>query len=306
MWGSGVVGGQLGSSMRHCSSTGKGLVVGVTVQPNSACVRTRMGWLECVRVCTRGCLEAGVRVQVCVWVPRGGGSPLGCVDGNHFEMLACLFRTQRHPICLLLCVRVCLQAGVADLDAWLNPSQRAEVLAFVTLLSAKLDVATHYTMWLEARGFGEFRKVRACVLGGGTKGGPHLVLQLQIVGYVTHGIAYTLFMHCGSPVSPTFSSSYNLFAFASHPPPPAAPRPRVQAAYDSVLPFPLSYIVPWSQRSEMRRLLGHIDGFKVRGRGGGGCRHEIGVGRVVCGARMSWCERAARRNACWYISTDSR
>jgi hypothetical protein len=59
--------------------------------------------------------------------------------------------------------RVALQAGVADLDAWLNPSQRAEVLAFVTLLSAKLDVATHYTMWLEARGFREFRKVRVCV-----------------------------------------------------------------------------------------------------------------------------------------------
>jgi hypothetical protein len=37
----------------------------------------------------------------------------------------------------------------------------------------------------------------------------------------------------------------------------------LQAAYGSQLPFPLSYIVPWSQRSEMKRLLGQIDGFKV-------------------------------------------
>jgi hypothetical protein len=38
-----------------------------------------------------------------------------------------------------------------------------------------------------------------------------------------------------------------------------------QAAYGSQLPFPLSYIVPWSQRNEMAKLLGHIDGFKVGG-----------------------------------------
>uniref|UniRef100_A0A383WGR9 Metaxin n=2 Tax=Tetradesmus obliquus TaxID=3088 RepID=A0A383WGR9_TETOB len=84
-------------------------------------------------------------------------------------------------------------SGAGDLDAWLAPPQRAELLAFATLLQAKLDTATHYTTWIEKRGFGEFRK----------------------------------------------------------------------AAYGSQLPFPLSYIVPWSQRNEMAKLLGAIDGFKA-------------------------------------------
>lgn len=52
------------------------------------------------------------------------------------------------------------RSGVADLDGWLAPPQRAELLAFATLISAKLDAATQYTTWLEKRGFGEFRKVR--------------------------------------------------------------------------------------------------------------------------------------------------
>lgn len=52
------------------------------------------------------------------------------------------------------------KAGVVNLDAWLSPAQKAEQLAFVTLVTTKLDVATHYTTWLEARGFREFRKVK--------------------------------------------------------------------------------------------------------------------------------------------------
>lgn len=52
-------------------------------------------------------------------------------------------------------------SGAGDLDAWLAPPQRAELLAFATLLQAKLDTATHYTTWIEKRGFGEFRKVRS-------------------------------------------------------------------------------------------------------------------------------------------------
>eukprot|EP00878_Enallax_costatus_P028286 GHUV01030539.1.p1 GENE.GHUV01030539.1~~GHUV01030539.1.p1 ORF type:complete len:224 (+),score=65.80 GHUV01030539.1:458-1129(+) len=36
-----------------------------------------------------------------------------------------------------------------------------------------------------------------------------------------------------------------------------------KAAYGSQLPFPLSYIVPWSRRQEMAKLLGHIDGYKA-------------------------------------------
>lgn len=52
------------------------------------------------------------------------------------------------------------KAGVVNLDAWLSPAQKAEQLAFITLVTSKLDVATHYTTWLEARGFREFRKVK--------------------------------------------------------------------------------------------------------------------------------------------------
>lgn len=85
------------------------------------------------------------------------------------------------------------KSNTVNLDAGLSPAQRAELLAFVTLVTARLDVATHYTTWLEPRGFREFRK----------------------------------------------------------------------AAYGSALPFPLSYLVPWSQRAEMKRLLGHVDGFKA-------------------------------------------
>jgi hypothetical protein len=51
-------------------------------------------------------------------------------------------------------------SGAGDLDGWLAAPQRAELLAFATLLQAKLDVATHYTTWIEKRGYGEFRKVR--------------------------------------------------------------------------------------------------------------------------------------------------
>jgi hypothetical protein len=50
-------------------------------------------------------------------------------------------------------------SGAGDLDGWLAAPQRAELLAFATLLQAKLDVATHYTTWIESRGYGEFRKV---------------------------------------------------------------------------------------------------------------------------------------------------
>lgn len=49
--------------------------------------------------------------------------------------------------------------AVANLDSWLSPAQKAEQLAFVTLVTTALDVATQYTTWLEQRGFREFRKV---------------------------------------------------------------------------------------------------------------------------------------------------
>eukprot|EP00879_Flechtneria_rotunda_P027958 GHRR01030027.1.p1 GENE.GHRR01030027.1~~GHRR01030027.1.p1 ORF type:complete len:290 (+),score=92.71 GHRR01030027.1:192-1061(+) len=85
------------------------------------------------------------------------------------------------------------KSGLADLDAKLSPPQRAELLAFTSLVQSTLDIATHYTTWVEQRGYREFRK----------------------------------------------------------------------AAYGNRLPFPLNYIVPWSQRNEMLKLLGNIDGFKA-------------------------------------------
>jgi hypothetical protein len=54
-------------------------------------------------------------------------------------------------------------AALVDLDAALSPAQRAELLAFTALITAKLDVATNYTTWVEKRGYREFRKVcKAC------------------------------------------------------------------------------------------------------------------------------------------------
>jgi hypothetical protein len=66
------------------------------------------------------------------------------------------------------------KSNVANLDSWLSPAQKAEQLAFVTLVTTKLDAATHFTMWLEARGFREFRKVgdrHAHSVEGGCGGG---------------------------------------------------------------------------------------------------------------------------------------
>ena len=48
-----------------------------------------------------------------------------------------------------------------DLDGQLQPAQRAEVTAFSLLIETRLDPATLWTCWLEARGFQEFRKVGA-------------------------------------------------------------------------------------------------------------------------------------------------
>jgi hypothetical protein len=36
-----------------------------------------------------------------------------------------------------------------------------------------------------------------------------------------------------------------------------------QEAYGTTLPFPLKYIVPWSQQRDMAKKLGYLDAFKV-------------------------------------------
>ncbi|MEW5303466.1 MAG: hypothetical protein WDW36_006154 [Sanguina aurantia] len=74
-----------------------------------------------------------------------------------------------------------------DLDAGLTAAQRAELLAFSTLMQ-KLATATAVASWCEAKGFSEYKK----------------------------------------------------------------------AAYQTALPFPLSYIIPWSQRREMLKKYGHL------------------------------------------------
>lgn len=166
----------------------------------------------------------------------------------------------------------------AALDVWLSPAQKAEQLAFVTLVTSKLDVATHYTTWLEARGFREFRKVRwrVCVCVGG-QSGAFLGSEAEGVLRCAERPYKGLLVVCGTacthnttqPATHTLAHTQPVtMPIASYPPrlflhctPPTTNIQ--QAAYGSQLPFPLSYIVPWSQRSEMRRLLGHVDGFKV-------------------------------------------
>jgi hypothetical protein len=58
-----------------------------------------------------------------------------------------------------------LQAHGRNIDAALTAAQRAEALAFRALIDARLNPATMFTVWAEARGFEEFRKV------GGRAGG---------------------------------------------------------------------------------------------------------------------------------------
>lgn len=75
------------------------------------------------------------------------------------------------------------KANIAHLDSWLSPAQKAELLAFSTLINSKLDVATHYTTWLEQRGFREFRKV-----------GHQKHVEMSIT--VTHATLSTAAKHC--------------------------------------------------------------------------------------------------------------
>ncbi len=152
-----------------------------------------------------------------------------------------------------------LSTGVADLDSWLSPPQRAERLAFATLLSSRLEPASQFTTWLEPRGFREFRKVRVCAC-------VHTRVRAP----------------CGPCTPPPKKPSTP----PSPPPPlpgrhkrlekpnkcrmpfpspflPALPYCPCQAAYGG-LPFPLCYAVPWSARSDMARQLGGLEGSKVR------------------------------------------
>ncbi|GLC44359.1 hypothetical protein PLESTB_000477700 [Pleodorina starrii] len=47
---------------------------------------------------------------------------------------------------------------IKDLDAHLSLGQRADQLAFTTLIESRLNVATNMTMWCESRGFNELKK----------------------------------------------------------------------------------------------------------------------------------------------------
>jgi hypothetical protein len=118
------------------------------------------------------------------------------------------------------------QAGL-DLDAALEPAQRAEVAAFGLLVQSRLEPATLWTTWLERRGFQEFRKVRW--------------------GLLDHGL--TVQCGCRCQLRPTQRCRRC----------PFSPTPPRQAAFDS-LPFPLNWFVPWSARREMRRQLAAVDG----------------------------------------------
>jgi hypothetical protein len=47
-----------------------------------------------------------------------------------------------------------------NLDRELQAAARADVLAFSQLIQSRLEPATHYTTWLEKRGFQVYRQVR--------------------------------------------------------------------------------------------------------------------------------------------------
>jgi Outer mitochondrial membrane transport complex protein len=53
-----------------------------------------------------------------------------------------------------------LQATTVDLDAALTPAQRAELVAFHSLLTEKLEPATVFTTWCEDHSFKQFTSVR--------------------------------------------------------------------------------------------------------------------------------------------------
>ena len=57
-----------------------------------------------------------------------------------------------------LCVDFC-RRHAQDLDSFLSPAQKAELLAFKVLIQTRLEVAALFSAWLEPSGFNEMRKV---------------------------------------------------------------------------------------------------------------------------------------------------
>ena len=59
--------------------------------------------------------------------------------------------------------RACItlaQEAIKDLDHHLSTAQKAELLAFTTLVQTKLDAATEYSIWIEQKGYQAHVKVR--------------------------------------------------------------------------------------------------------------------------------------------------
>lgn len=52
-----------------------------------------------------------------------------------------------------------------DLDSHLSSAQRAEILAWCSLVENRLDVATNFTCWVESRGYLEYCKARVTPQG---------------------------------------------------------------------------------------------------------------------------------------------
>jgi len=80
------------------------------------------------------------------------------------------------------------KAGQAalDVDARLDPAQRAEVVAFGLMVQSQLEPATLWSTWLEKRGFQEFRQVGS--VGRLSVGGSCELLGLQL-GWWGLGVA---------------------------------------------------------------------------------------------------------------------
>ena len=68
---------------------------------------------------------------------------------------------------------------------------------------------------------------------------------------------------------------------------PVSSPTHTQAAFAAKLPFPLSYIIPWSQQREMQRKYGHLTARKV-------CRLCVGGGVAGC-VWMEWAQGRGRQ-----------
>jgi hypothetical protein len=119
-----------------------------------------------------------------------------------------------------------VQSKGCDCDAFLNASQKADVVSYSNLLASKLDTAATYCTWLEAGGFSEWRQASTCLL--------------RTVS--------------GTTQPPGRATSLSTSISRLHLPVKYTGLCLVQAAYKSV-PFPLNWIIPYTEQRHVRHAL---------------------------------------------------